>query len=215
MNVKVWFHVIASIVGLLLAGLIVFAVFGNASREGALQDGTAGGRATADGTVCGSVPVTQVNTPAARRKAMANPPTLIGATGTAVRFAKPADQAWVARVQAGSGLCIDEIKVGPEPGSTTTISMSTVKGVTEAEASAYTGAALLAANQLPLRGRNVRITTFVGDQKRTIYVSVRFYDAFLAARGAYRLGTSASDIVAFRKRVPGFKAGDVAISGWR
>jgi hypothetical protein len=213
--VKVWFHVIASVVGLLLAGLIVFAVFGNASREGALQDGTAGGRATADGTVCGSVPIGQVNTPEARRKALANPPTLIGAKGTAVSLTDPAQRSWLAKVQAGSGLCIDEIEIGEANNDTTKITLSTVKGVTEAEASAYTGAALLAANQQPLSGRNVQITTFVGDQPRTLFVSVRFYAVFLASRKAYHLGTTASDVVKFRKRVPGFKAADVKILGWR
>ncbi|MCW2949055.1 MAG: hypothetical protein JWN41_68 [Thermoleophilia bacterium] len=212
---KVWSHVIASIVGLLLAGLIVFLVFGNASKEGALQDGTAGGRGSSDGTLCGSIAPAATQTFAARAKALKNPPSLISATGTAIRLVGARQNAWLARVQAASGLCIDEISIG-EGARPTKISMSTVDGVTEAEASAYTGAALFAANQVPLNHRNVQITTFVGDQKRSIFFTVRAYNAFLAGRAGLRLGTSAHDLVRFRRIIgSGLSGTDIRINGWR
>jgi hypothetical protein len=218
--VKVWAHVIATVAGLLLAGLIVFIVFGNASKEGALQDGTAP-TISADGTVCGSVKAADISTAAARTKALKNLPTAIGPSDQPVEFTRADQKAWLARVQAASGLCIDEIRVGlhgataTSSGDTTKISMSTVKRVSEPEASIYTGATLLAANQAPLNGRNVDIITYVGDQKREIYFSVRAYRLFLVAHKGLGLGTTAADLVKFRTHIgSGLSGTDIRINGW-
>ncbi|MCW2974298.1 MAG: hypothetical protein JWN72_2571 [Thermoleophilia bacterium] len=209
---KIWAHVIATVVGLAVAGLIVFLVFGSASREGALQDGTAGNRATEDGALCGTVAVADINTPAARRTALKNAPAVYNKLDVQIEFPQAAGKAWLARVQASSGLCIDEVRYGENPGDTTSISMSTVARVSAAEASAYTGAALVAAGQKPLDGRNLSVVTFVGDQKRSIYFSIRAYDAYIAQRRGLGLGSTVADLIEFR-RVTNFK-GDIRINGW-
>ncbi|MBC7461894.1 MAG: hypothetical protein H7287_11075 [Thermoleophilia bacterium] len=209
---KIWAHVIATVVGLAVAGLIVFLVFGSASREGALQDGTAGaGRTTEDGTLCGTVAVADVNSSTARQAALKNAPPVFNKLDQQIEFPKANGKAWLARVQASSGLCIDEIRYG-EPGDTTSISMSTVKRITPEEASAYTGATFVAAGLKPLDGRNVSIVTFVGDQKRSIYFSRRAYAAYTSQRRGLGLGTTVTDLIKFR-RLTNFK-GDIRINGW-
>lgn len=210
--VKIWAHVIATVVGLAVAGLIVFLVFGSASREGALQDGTAGNRATEDGALCGTVAVADINTPAARRTALKNAPAVYNKLDVQIEFPKASGKAWLARVQASSGLCIDEIRYGENEGDTTSISMSTVKRVTAADASAYTGATLVAAGQQPLANRNISVVTFVGDQKRSVYFSARAYAVFVSQRRALGLGSTVADLIKFR-RLTNFK-GDIRINGW-
>lgn len=217
---KIWYHVIAAVVGISLAGLIVFLVFGNASRQAATQDGAAPGSLDASGgSLCGSIPPAQGATPAARKQGLAHLPTIVSPTGQQVSINTStldgrAQLAWVARVQAASGLCIDELRIG-DKGGRNVITMSTVSTVTPVEAAAYAGAVVTAAYTLPLRRTELLVTTFVGDQRRRVFITDRAYNAFQVYRRSNRAGTSVADLRAFRRQVgPGFGAANLRIQGW-
>lgn len=208
---KIWAHVIATLVGLAVAGLIVFLVFGNASREGALDDSS--GRGSSDGALCGTLSIAELGSPAARRTATTNLPSLVNRRGEARQFGPGKGQAWLAGIQAGGGLCVDEVKYSDAESGTTTVTMSTVDRVSNAEASAYTGAAFVAAGQAPYQRRNITVITFVGNQKRIVSFSSRAYLAYIAQRRNLGLGATVGDLIKFRRLAAGFAPG-IRINGW-
>lgn len=210
---KVWAHVIATIVGLALAGLIVFLVFGNASREGAVQeDGV--DRGSTDGALCGTIAVADIATPKAKQAAAKNEPSLVNQAGAARAFSAPDGRIWLARIQAAGGLCVDEVKFA-EKGETgaTQVTMSTVERVSAQEASAYSGAVLVAAGQRPFDSADISVITYVGDQKRTVFFSRRAYGAYISQRRNLGLGSTVGDLIKFRRLAPGFATG-IRINGW-
>jgi len=211
--VKIWAHVIATVVGLALAGLIVFLVFGNASREGALNEDTVV-RGSADGSKCGTITVAEIATPKARQLAAKNEPSLVNQAGLARAFSDPAGTQWLARVQAAGGLCVDEVQFSERgEAGPTKVTLSTVDRVSTAAASAYTGAVFIAAGQAPFNRRDIVVVTFVGNQKRTISFSSRAYLAFIAQRRNLGLGSTVGDLIKFRRLFPGFASG-IRINGW-
>lgn len=215
-TVKVWAHIIATLVGLALAALIVYLVFGNASQQGATQDGAAPSSVASGESLCGTVTPAEGQSPAARATALEHPPTIIDATGREVvvrATAKAAQQrSWFARVHAASGLCLDEINVPNANTGTTTIGMSTVKSVSPEDAAAFAGGAIAASFTAPLRRPAVSLVVLVGREQRSVFVTQRAWSAFLVAGRSRGLGTSVRDLVAFR-RSSGFTARDLRITG--
>ena len=207
-------HILASTVGILIAGLIVFLVFGNASREGATQDGEAPGVVNAAGTsLCGKVPPAETMTPANQAKVADHMPTLLDPTGKPIGGFRPANQQqWLVRTVAASGFCLDEIDLGGD-GGVTKLSLSTVADVSPADVAAYTGAALVSAHQPPFNNRTVLATTFVGDQKRSIKMTPRAAGAFATWRQTTGSGTSVVDIINFSRAVR-LGAANLQILGW-
>lgn len=212
---KLWHHIVAGVVGLSLAGLIVFLVFGNASREGAVQEGAAPGSLRGSGeTLCGSVTPAQGLTQPARKKALANPPTLIAAETKreiAIQADKADQLAWVARVHAASGMCIDQVTLANDPNTPTRIAFSTTDAVSDAEASAYVGAAVGQSFTQPLRRLQVVVRATVGERERTATVSLRAWNAFRVRRKSLGYETTMTDIAAFGRRFPTF---GIKAAGW-
>lgn len=207
-------HITATIVGLLTAGLIVFLVFGNASREGATQDGEAPGVVNAAGTsLCGKVPPAEALTPANVAKAPDQLPTILDPTGRPIGGLQAgAQQQWLNRLVAASGFCLDEIALSGQ-GGTTQLTLSSVKSVTEPDIAAFTGGALAAGHAAPFQDRGLLVLTFVGDQRRSIKMTRRALDLFATWRQVNQAGSSVGDIVRFSRDVrPG--AANLQILGW-
>ena len=207
---KVWFHIIAVLVGFLTAGLIVFLVFGTASREGATQDGAAPGIEATSETLCGTIAPADTATPATIAKAKDHLPAIIDPTGKQIAgFARPNQQAWINRVAAASGFCLDEIEIA----DTTKMTLSTVKDVSDDEAAAFTGAALMASFQEPLNRPQVEVITYVGDQRRSVAMSERAYLAFSTWQRVNGASSSVTDLVRF-SRTARLGAANLRILGW-
>lgn len=211
-HVKVWYHVVAALVGFAAAALIVYWVFGNASQQGATQDGSAGALGASE-TLCGTIDPSSANSRANRAKAADNLPVLADQNGPipAISDKKPDQKAWFARVTAASGFCADEIKVAD---AETTIEMSTTKGVSAADASAFTAGALAEAFTAPLQRPRVTIVTAVGDDERRVTMSTRAWGAFKIAREARNLPLTMRTLVQFR-RSTSFSSSDLRVVGWR
>jgi hypothetical protein len=209
--VKVWYHLIAAVVGLAIAALIVYLVFGSASEQGATQDGDAGVLAASE-TLCGTVKPTDTSSPATRATAGKNLPTMFDPNGpiTAISDTRPKQQDWVERVHAASGLCIDELEILPEG---TRISMSTVDGVSDDDARQFAAGALAQAFTPPFNPRQVTIVATIGDSERTISMSTRAWRAYQAQRRQLKIPHSITSLKQFRQ-VAGYKPADLRIVGW-
>lgn len=211
---KAWYHVIASVVGLVTAGLIVFLVFGNASKQGAAQE-SAAPTSVGSGmgqTLCGKVAPSDALSPKYLAKVDKNMPTIINEVGTQIAGFAPVEQkAWLARVVASSGFCLDEIEFTSN--STIKLSISSVEGMSEQDISAFTGAAIVFAHQPPLNRRVVKAVTFVGGQKRSITMSQRAASTFNIWRKLNNSGTSVSDIIRFSKTAR-LGSSNLQILGW-
>jgi hypothetical protein len=219
-GVKVWYHVIAAVVGLAIAALIVYLVFGNASQEGAVQDGDAGSLA-AGGSLCGTVGTGDTTSAATRKTAADNPPALSDALGpiAAISDDKPEQQQWVARVHAASGLCLDELTIensAPEGASTRnviTALMSTTDDVNDTEAGAYAGGVLQQAFTRPFSPQRVTIQATVGGKDRTVVVSSRAWRAFEARRRQIGRPATIANLKLFQQ-ASGFGPADLKLTGW-
>ncbi len=218
-RVKVWYHVIAAVVGLAVAALIVYLVFGSASQEGAVQDGDAGSLA-AGSSLCGTIDGADTTSAATRAKAADNPPALFDAKGpiAAISDDKPEQRDWVARVHAAGGLCLDELSIltsgtGPTAKNAVEIVMSTTDDVTAADASAYAAGVLTQAFTPPFSPRSVSVTASVGDQQRTIVISSRAWNAFQARRRQIKRPSTIANLKLFAD-ASAFGPRDLKLSGW-
>ena len=211
--VKVWYHVVAALVGFAIAALIVYWVFGHASEEGATQEGSAGSLGAAETTLCGTITPAQGASQAMRTKAADNLPVLANEDGPipAIREDKPDQKAWFARIQAAAGFCVDEIKVEPER---TIITMSTVDDISDADAGAFAAAALKQAFAPPLQRPGVTLVATTGDTERTAVVSTRAWRAFEIAREARNLPLDMRTLALFRQTTS-FSNADLRVTGWR
>jgi hypothetical protein len=210
--VKVWYHVLAALVGFACAALIVWWVFGNASEQGATQEGSAGALGAAE-TLCGTISPADANSQASRAKAADNLPVLADENGPipAISDSKPDQKAWFARVTAAAGFCADEITVGEHE---TSIDMSTVDSVSDDDAGAFTAGALAEAFTPPLHRDKVTIVTTIGEADRTIAITRRAWNAFEIARDSRNLPLTMHTLVQFRQSTS-FAPSDLRIVGWK
>lgn len=210
-GVKLLYHLAAAVVGLAVAALIVYLVFGSASEEGATQEGDAGSLA-ATGGLCGTVAPDESGTPEARKLAAENMPALFDQAGPipAISSDQPEHQAWVERVHAASGLCLDELRI--ETDGTTAV-MSTVDRVDEAAAARYAAGVLQQAFTPPINPRRVTLVATVGDSERTISMSARAWRAFQVRRRQLGLDVTVENIKLFRD-ASSFRPADLRIVGW-
>jgi hypothetical protein len=212
--VKLWYHLIAAVTGLALAALIVYIVFGNASEQGATQDGAAPQSLTSGGAgMCGKIDVAKLDDAHTLRLARENPPALFGDQGPipAISESKPQQQEWVDRVQAAGGLCLDEVRIER---AGTTISLSVVDGVDERETAAYAAGVLTQAFTPPFNPKRVTLLTTVGTSERTIVISQRAWYAYEARRTQLRLAPTLANLINFRKATA-YGPADLRIVGWR
>lgn len=210
-SVKLWYHLAAAAVGLALAALIVYLVFGSASEEGATQDGDAGSLA-ATGGLCGTIDPAETDSPKTRQLARENMPALFDQAGPipAISDDQPQHKAWVDRVHAASGLCLDELRIETEG---TTAVMSTVEGVDEAAAARYAIGVLQQAFTAPINPRRVTLVATVGDSQRTIAMSGRAWRAFQVRRRQLGLEATVENLKLFRQ-ASSFQPADLRIVGW-
>lgn len=209
---KFWYHAIAATVGLAVAALIVYLVFGSASEQGAVQDGDAGALASAEG-LCGSIAPADTRSPEARATAAESLPALFDDKGPlpAIADSRPDQQAWVARVHAAGGLCVDEVSILSEG---TSVSLSTVEDVTEAQAAAYVAGVLEEAFTPPFNPRQVTIVANVGGTERTVVVSNRAWRAYQARRRQLGVEHSIANLALFRQAVGAQFGQGLRINGW-
>jgi len=206
-------HITAALVGLATAALIVYIVFGSASEQGATQDGAAPEALTAtNGQLCGTIKPAASSSPAARKEASANLPAIYNEDGLvpAIRKDEPEQIAWFGRVHAASGMCIDQITVIADAG--TSIELTTTDDVSEADAAAYVGGAVAQVFTPPLKPLKLTFTAGVGETKRTIVISQRAWNAFRVGRGGSGPMT-APELAAFAK-ASSFAATDLRVNGW-
>lgn len=220
-RVKIWYHVIAALVGFSVAALIVYLVFGSASEQGAVQDGDAGSLA-AGTSLCGTIDVAETTSADTRAKAAESPPALFDAKGpiAAIRGDRPEQQDWVARVHAAGGMCIDELSIltsgaGSSATNRVEVAMSTTEDVSDADASAYAGGVLAQAFTKPFSPRTVTINASVGDSERTAVVSARAWRAFDARRRQVTPPQPAT-IASLKlfQQASAFGPGDLKLTGW-
>lgn len=211
-HVKLWYHVIAAIVGLAISALIVYAVFGSASEEGATQEGSAGALSASE-SLCGTVAPSEVNSEATRKLAHDNLPVLSDATGPipSISSDKPAQVAWFDRLHAAAGLCLDEVKLED---TGTTLSMSTVEGVTEAEAGVFAAGAIAQAFSPPLNRPKVTLVATIDGSERTVVVTKRAWNAFQISREARNLPLTMHSLAQF-KQASAFGPSELRVVGWR
>lgn len=210
-DVKLWYHVIAAIVGFAVAALIVYWVFGHASEEGATQEGSAGALGAAE-TLCGTISPSEATSGSARTAAAKNLPVVSNARGpiAGIRKDKPEQSEWIVRVHAASGLCIDEIRILDDE---ITVDMSTVAAISEADASFFTAAALAQTFTPPLHRDKVTIGTVVGNKERSVAISRRAWKAFEIFRESGNRPLDMQSLVRFRKETS-FGAQDLRVTGW-
>jgi len=211
--VKVWFHVFSGFVGFALAALIVYLVFGSASEQGATQDGAAPSQLGAGGdALCGTITPGEANTPAARTRAAGSLPALFDEQGpiAAIRDDQPDQKAWLARVHAASGGCMDEIRIEQ---AGTTLVMSTVDGVSDADADAFAAGAIAQAFTKPFVPRRVELTATVDGTTRTAAISRRAWNAYTVSRRQLGVEHSMKSLADFRK-ARGFSRADLRVIGW-
>ncbi len=217
---KVWYHVIAAVVGLSVAALIVYLVFGTASEQGAVQDGDAGTLA-AGTSLCGSVGAGETSSAATRAKAADNPPALSDANGpiAAISDKQPDQKAWVARVHAASGMCLDELKIANSAPANApainivTATMSTTDDVSDADAASFASGVLAQSFTPPLSPRKVTLETTVGDSERRIEISSRAWRAFQARRKTIKRPATIANLKLFQQATA-FGPADLRIVGW-
>lgn len=217
---KVWYHVIAALVGFAVAALIVYLVFGSASQQGAVQDGDAGSLA-AGSSQCGSISMDQTTTPETREQASENPPALFDAKGpiAAIRDDKPEQKDWVARVHAAAGLCIDELTIlsstpasGPASNDVT-IAMSTTDDVAPQEVSAFAAGVLQQAFTPPFSPSRVTLNVTVEDDERVVVVSSRAWRAFEARRQQIGRPATIPNLKLFQQ-ASAYGRADLQVRGW-
>lgn len=212
-GVKVWYHVFAGFVGFALAAVIVYLVFGSASEQGATQDGAAPAQLGASGGVlCGTITPAEATTPAARKRAAGNLPALFDEKGpiAAIRDDQPDQKAWLARVHAASGGCMDEIKLEPDRA---TLEMSTVDGISDADADAFAAGAIAQAFTAPLGRPVLDLTASVHGETRTAHISRRAWNAYQVSRRQLGVEHSMKSLADFR-RARGFSRADLRVTGW-
>ncbi|MCZ4496036.1 MAG: hypothetical protein JWM25_619, partial [Thermoleophilia bacterium] len=122
-----------------------------------------------------------------------------------------AQLSWLARVHAAGGFCIDELSLADDVSVPLTISFSTTDGVTDLEAAAFAGGAIIASFSQPLRREKVVLTATVGETTRTVSIPRRTFNAFQARRASLGLGTSVVDLQSFKRQFPAFP---LTITGW-
>jgi hypothetical protein len=210
--VKVWYHLVAALVGLAIAALIVWWVFGHASEQGATQEGSAGALGAAE-TQCGTITPAELNGEAARATAAKNLPVLANEEGPipSISDDHPDQKAWFARIHAAAGLCADEIKVDDKQ---TTITMSTIDSVSEADASKFAAAAIAEAFTPPLNRSSVKLEATVDGTDRTVVITRRAWNAFQIAREARNRPLDMHSLAQFRQTTS-FKPTDLRVVGWK
>jgi len=215
-GVKVWYHVIAAVVGFSAAALIVFVVFGNASEEGARPSGAAPGSVDTEGTVlCGTILPGAANTPATRSLAAANPPGIASPEGPIASLGRADQKAWLSRVHAAAGLCADEVRFGQDFATTgvLSITMSTVDELSDGAASQLAAGTLAQAFTPPFNPRTVTLVTSSGDSTRRAVVGFRAWDNYKVWRTQLRRPLTMSTLTQFRANV--YRGSDLQVTGWR
>ena len=215
---KVLYHLISAFVGLCVAALIVYLVFGSASEQGAVQDGDAGALASAGEGLCGTIDASDTTSVETRELAGENLPALFDAQGPipAISADYPEQQDWVERVHAAAGLCTDELRIerSGETNNVVTVVLSTVDGVDDDTAAAYAAGVIAQTFTDPFNPIRLTVRATVGDSERTIVISRRAWRAYQARRRQLGLPHTIANLKLFKQSTGATFRTDLQIRGW-
>lgn len=207
-------HVLAALAGVVLAAVIVVLVFEQASREGARQEGEAPQAVQVEGSSgagCATVEPAEFDEPDAIARAAKNLPAIIDANQQEVRVVDRRQAAWLARVQAAFGLCVDEIAISPQR---TDVIATLPADTTDADVDAYTYHFLQRSFEPPLARNTVALDLSVGeDDRRRLLVRDFAWRAFQRSHRAFGLQPTIDGMRQFRRRV-GYGEREMRLEGW-
>jgi hypothetical protein len=209
MDLKRWLHVVAAVIGVSLAALIVFLVFGRASSQNTIEGTAPGQPPTACGTIgpagAAAPPQSDVD------RAAGALPSIIDERGIEVVPSKRDQIRWFARVHAASGLCATEIAVRSKEVLVTVIPPDRADVTT---AGAYALATVDQTFTAPLARDVTRITIDSPEAPpRIVRVSRRAWSAFEAMVDSGNQPRTVAGLTQSARR-SGYGKQDVRTSGW-
>lgn len=205
---KGWLHIVAAVLGLALAGLIVYVVF--ARTTGGLEGQDESALPLRQVTECSSIAPAQGTNDASVERARQALPEILNERGVLVTPDEAGQVAWFARLHAASGLCVDEVEVKTKSLS---IAVSYPDTVSANSVDSYTFALLTRAFEPPLARSQVTLVVDVAGVQRGVHVSSHVWQNFRRSRAAMGYDPSVRDLARFGKRV-GFKPVELAIAGY-
>ena len=204
MGLKGWLHVLATFLGLALAGLIVFLVFGQASEQGQVS-----GEAPEEETQCTTIAPDRSRSPAAISAATDNVPPVVDAKGARVKLT-PEERTWIANMHAASGLCLRQVNIRP---SQWVIQATYPSGVEARQLETYAMDTLSRAFEEPLAQSRVLLETQVDGQARTVNVQVEAWRAFQRSRTAFGVERSVAGLREFSEKTA-YDQRFIRTAGW-
>ncbi len=204
---------IAALIGLAVAAIIVFLVFGQASEQGGLGgaasrvEGT-GRQSEAPASACGSIAPVDVYEPGSVRAAAAELPP-ITAQGRTVRPSQQRERDWFGRVHAAASRCITSVTVDDRV-IRLDVSFSARMTAEHRAAHAY---AILSKVFDPPFARSRVIIKVSGTPPRQIDVSAAAWRSFQRSRASFGLEPSLAGLAAARQQL-GIRSDDLRITGF-
>lgn len=206
---KVWLHVLAAFLGLALAGMIVFMVFGNASRNAA-SEGNAPSAQTETADLCGSINATEAFDKGSVSSAHGDLPPILNDKQVPVVPNQPHQITWFAQLHAASGFCLDEIVVLPRA---LTVSATFPKSISQAQVDAFAFNTLTQAFKPPLARSSVKLEVLDGEQKRSVTITSEAWNNFVSGRASLGLDPSIDGLREFKREV-GYGPAKLRVSNW-
>jgi hypothetical protein len=204
-----WFHIIAAVAGFFAAGLIVYLVFGQADTgTGVTHKAPVLVQGTQNANDCGTLTVAQANLPTTVTTSLQDLPN-VSYNGKLIVPGVPAQKAWFARIDAASGLCVDEVDV---TATTIRVETSFPPNVPEASIQSFAFGALLQSFQPPLARKAVRLDVKAGTHTRTIALTASAWHVFQRVQPVHRLPSTIAGIVLSRRDVDYGRT--LYLSGW-
>jgi hypothetical protein len=205
MGLKGWLHLGAALGGLVLAALIVFLVFGQASEQGQVS-----GEAPGEGrTLCGSVNAARGRDAATIATAGKNLPPVLDGAGAGVRLTAK-DRAWVSRLHASSGLCVNQLVVRTRQ---LLVRTSYPEDTSDTQLDSFAIDTLARAFEPPLAQTLVQLDVGADGKTRTILVRVEAWRGFQRSRVALGLDRSVEGLQQYGKRTE-FDERFIRVQGW-
>jgi hypothetical protein len=209
MGLRGWLHVLAAFLGVALAALIVFLVFGNASDQNQIE-GDAPGEQSAT-SLCGSVDASTVTERKVIDQASTNLPKVYNNKGKAIEPSDSKQRLWLATLHAASGLCLTEIRVLPQQ---LRLKAGYPDSMSATQVDAFVYATLSRSFEGPpsLRFRSLSHEAVVDGQTRSVRISADTWGNFRRARAAMALDRSVRDLKAFKRQ--GYSDAELFLRGW-
>lgn len=206
MGLKGWLHLVAALAGLLLAALIVFFVFGQASEQGQISGEAP---AEAQASLCGTVNAARGRDNATVATASRNLPPVLDGAGARVRLSKR-DKDWVARLHASSGLCVRQLVVRERQ---LLVRATYPAGTSDTQLESFAIDTLARAFEPPLAQTRVQLDVTREDETRSAAVRVEAWRSFQRSRVAFGLDRSLDGLRNYGERTE-FDERFIKVEGW-